>query len=240
MELTFASDKYHLASLILTTREIKGKKNDTDLKNRLWKKYKSAYQFLQSRSHITINTLTDLQKLLDECIESDNFKRYYKESLEYLKDIKIQWEKNKTKIIKILEDILKIKLPKAVYTVYVTHPKFHKGQYLGDNVISYTHKEDWPYYNMVYLTHEILHSIIPSNDFSHAVIELATDNELRMRLNPDDSKNREYFNYNQKQLIGHSKLHKLELKLLPKWKKYLKNDSDNIYDFINKNLPYPD
>ena len=48
-------------------------------------------------------------------------------------------------------------------------------------ILSYTHY--WPNINMVTLMHEFLHSIIPFNIISHAIIELATNNELRIRLN---------------------------------------------------------
>ena len=233
MELTFIVDKSYLAFLILTT---KGLKLDTYLKNKLWEKYKSSYKFLQSQAPLMSDTLSNLQKLLDECIESDNFKTNYKESLEYLDKIKSQWEKNRSKTISILEKILKVKLPKIIYTIYITHPKFHKGKYLGDYKISYTHDEEWPNYNIVYLVHEILHGILPSGNLSHAVIELITDNELRLRLSPDDPKNKQYFVYS-KILIGHKNLHKLETKLLPKWKKYLESN-DSIYEFLDKNLTF--
>jgi hypothetical protein len=64
---------------------------------------------------------------------------------------------------------------------------------------------------------------------SHATIELATDNELRIRLN----KKGRYFREGKFD-IGHNKLREVEKKLLPRWKKYLENPKMNIKQFIQK------
>lgn len=61
---------------------------------------------------------------------------------------------------------------------------------------------------------------------SHAIIELATDNELRIRLN----KKGKYFKEGKFD-IGHDHLRKLEQKILPHWKDYLENKGKkNIFE----------
>ena len=51
----------------------------------------------------------------------------------------------------------------------------------------------------------------------HAIIELSTDNELRIRLN----KKGVYFKKGKFD-VGHSFLRSLEKKILPQWKEFLK------------------
>ena len=58
----------------------------------------------------------------------------------------------------------------------------------------------------------------------HAVIELITDEELRTRLNGGK----------YPPFVGHGYLQKVKEKLLPKWRKYLKSEKQNIREFIRK------
>ncbi|MEK7104697.1 MAG: hypothetical protein AAB868_01510 [Patescibacteria group bacterium] len=91
---------------------------------------------------------------------------------------------------------------------------------------------------MVYLMHETLHLILDKklgkNNLAHAIIELITDQELRIRLN----KNGVYFK-ESKECVGHPFLLKLSKAILPYWKKYLKSKDRNIANFYleMKNLP---
>ena len=83
---------------------------------------------------------------------------------------------------------------------------------------------------MVYLMHETLHLILDKklgkNNLAHAIIELITDQELRIRLN----KNGVYFK-ESKEGVGHPFLLKLSKAILPYWKKYLKSKNKNIVNF---------
>jgi len=86
------------------------------------------------------------------------------------------------------------------------------------------HHEDWPNYATVYLWHEILHSYIGYSEKEHAVIELITDEELRIRLNGSK----------YPPFAGHKYLAKIKQKILPRWKKYLKSKKRNIREFMGK------
>jgi len=96
---------------------------------------------------------------------------------------------------------------------------------VDNQTIVWGHPEEWPNYSTVYLCHEIMHILtnLDPSDITHAVIELMTDNELRIRLNNKGK----YFQY-----PGHKHLRKLEKNILPEWKKYLKKPEKNIFNFI--------
>jgi hypothetical protein len=73
--------------------------------------------------------------------------------------------------------------------------------------------------------HEILHFywLKPKDEnLSHAIIELVTDNELRIRLNGGK----------YPPFVGHSWLEKIRRKIYPYWKKYLnkKLKAKNIFE----------
>lgn len=144
----------------------------------------------------------------------------------YKKKISIEWKNKKKSIIKILEDIMKIKLEKK-YKMLSGSDKLFCGNNLSKykkNTFVYGHREEWNNYNVVYISHEILHSLFGYTDVEHCIIELITDNELRIRLNGYGK----YF-----EIMGHSHLENMKLKMFPHWQKYLKNN-DNIYQFRDK------
>ena len=76
-------------------------------------------------------------------------------------------------------------------------------------------------YTTVYLWHEILHLIMELEDVSHAVNQMATDNELRIRLNKTS----------YPPLEGHDWLKPIMKKILPKWGDYLQSDM-NLLEFV--------
>jgi len=118
-------------------------------------------------------------------------------------------------------------LPDKEFTVLITHPKVGNGKYAGENTIIWGHEENWPNYSIVYLFHEALHEILGKGKFVHEIIELASDNELRIRLNGKG----EYFTENGQQ-VGHLDLIESEKKLLPNWQKYLKDPNMTIFEFL--------
>jgi len=67
---------------------------------------------------------------------------------------------------------------------------------------------------------------IENFDVIHALIELMTDNELRIRLNRKGVYFRE-----RKSDVGHQFLRTLEKRILPHWKLYLKSKNKNIFVF---------
>lgn len=168
-----------------------------------------------------------IKDMFAEFKKTNEFKDLLTKTEDYKLWLKKEWDKNKSKIIEELHKIMRVELPEEIVTVFVLEQNIGGGQYLGDNNIVWGHTEDWPNYSLVYLLHEYLHSFLPHNDNIHAVIELITDNELRIRLNGTG----EYFYINDK-LIGHEYLLEKEKLMLPKWKNYLKDNNQNIFDFI--------
>jgi hypothetical protein len=76
----------------------------------------------------------------------------------------------------------------------------------------------------VYLWHEILHSYLPKDPISHCLIQLITDNGIRVLLNKEE----QLF-----PLIGHPALSTLMEAIYPKWEEYLKNSNRNIFELLS-------
>ena len=237
MNLSFEVNNGLLFSSLLFSNKSEAKSLCIPLKNNLWERYKLPYNhFLKGNDYRNIffntdNNLNELliqtKQMLKEGIKIQEFKKLLSDTEEYKKWLENEWSNKKEIIINILEDILRIKLPSNKVTVYVIDPRVGGGSYLGNNKIFWGHKEDWSNYNVVYLAHEFLHTFIPSGEIEHCIIELATDNELRIRLNGEG----EYFIEGEKK-VGHGYLKDKENYLLPFWKEYLINPDKDIYKFI--------
>ena len=129
----------------------------------------------------------------------------------YLQWCQEQWERNVAQTCEYICELTGFDLATS-FTVYVTHPSLCNGSYLGEHNIQWGHHEDWPLYTTVYLWHEILHSYFCPGDLNHALIQLLTDNELRVRLNEGAS---------YPPFVGHPRLFPLMHALLPDWRAYL-------------------
>lgn len=269
MKFKFKINKYYLVSHTMIS-ENKPFSDWKKLEEKIWRKYKNepAYYFLNPK-HINwaLKTIqTDflnnsikksflkqsliLEKIYSEIFKSKEFKRLYKETEKYLKFVENQWRKNEKKALNILKKLSGFKLPKKEIVVYITHQKLYKGKAIVDkNIILWGHSEDWENYSTIYLCHELMHILTwhkqKNYNLMHAIIELLTDEELRIQLN----KKGEYFKENEK-IIGHKNLISLKKKILPYWKKYIKKELaiDNIFElekflfkksglFLNKNSP---
>jgi hypothetical protein len=132
---------------------------------------------------VLAKAVKELDMLIKEGIESPLFAELLQNAENYKNWLEHEWATNKDKINKELTNIMKVDLPKETFTVYVMGDLVHVGKYLRNHNITWGHKEDWKNYSLVYLIHESLHELFSHSDLDHAVIELATDNELRIRLN---------------------------------------------------------
>jgi hypothetical protein len=238
MEFKFVISK----PALFVTALIKGAKIDNwvDLQNELWDKYKQGYQLLQGNAvsifateaseEVLEKATVEVKLLMREGLESAKFQILLQNAEEYKVWLEEEWLKNKEKVEKELKDILRVKLPEDTFTVYVMGDLLSIGRHLGKQKFAWGHKEDWPNYSLVYLAHEYLHSVFSSSNIEHAVIELITDNELRIRL----SNGGEYFVCNGES-VGHDYLRDIEENLLPKWKEYLLDKDRDIYSFIDSN-----
>jgi hypothetical protein len=176
-------------------------------------------------------TADNAEKLLDTWLKNPQARKLIKETEKYKNWLEKEWGEKGQDALNELKKITKIQLPNRTISVYITHPKLNNGMTINTKTITWGHSEDWENYSIVYLCHEIMHIVLwnSKSSVSHAAIELATDNELRIKLN----KRGEYFREG-KYDIGHNKLKEVEQKLFPRWKKYLKDPKTNIKQFIQK------
>lgn len=235
MKLLFRiNSNYLLLHAINQSRFIFPFEEWNDLVLDIWRKSKESFYFLGGypETVLYLNQLSDFKKLsekttriLNQIKKTKEFKRLLKETKKYKQFVEKQWKKNERKVFHILEGLLGVKIPRNVIYVYLTHPKLKNGKAIDKNIIVWGHYEEFLNYSTIYLCHEIMHLLtnLDRSRITHAVIELMINNELRIQLN----KKGRYF-----QFPGHKDLEKLERKILPRWKKYLKSPKKNFFDFL--------
>lgn len=207
--------------------------------NKIWEESPEVFYFLAGSPEYILYSkkrnfsflLKKAEKVMREIKKSKEHKRLIQETKEYTLFTQKQWQKNKEKVLSFFESVVGMKLPKKIINVFLTHPKLNNGMTLDDNMIVLGHKEDWKNYTTVYLCHELMHIFTnhDSSETTHAVIELITDNELRIHLNGKGV----YFKESNNP-VGHKSLQKLEKKILPSWKIYLKKKDKNIFKFLEE------
>lgn len=171
------------------------------------------------------NTDTSISDFFNNIKNSNEFRIVYKQTLDSLEDCKKEWQSNLEKSKGIMNEMTGLEFNKEM-TVYITHPSLKNGKY-NNNIIEWSHnsEQDWPNYSTVYLWHEILHSYFDYSEYSHSIIQLVTDNELRVKLNGG----------NYPPFEGHKELFPLMNELLQKWIEYLSGSQRDIIDFWKKN-----
>lgn len=200
--------------------------------NLAWEKSPKCYNILRGKwepAYLTNESIASLSK------EMEVFFSSIKESKEYIKILdqtkerlefcNKQWEKNLPLTLKTMEELSGFEFSN-VYTIYIIHPAFTGGRYLGNRKILWGGLEEWNNYTTGYAWHEILHNYFGRSDLDHALIQLMTDEELRVRLNGGS-----YPPY-----VGHNDLYPLMDKILPYWKEYLASKDKNILKFRDKLL----
>ena len=184
----------------------------------------------------------EIEKLLQTGVRMPEFLQMRKETEAHLKEVKAEWKENAQHALIALQKITRIPIPSKTIEVIMVHPKLYGGFYLGGNPpkIIWGHDVEWPLYHTVYLCHEFLHALLMPDlskwdykeidvNILHALIELATDNELRIRLY---EKGR-YF-YVGKKYIGHDHLKLLVKNILSTWKRYLHSNESNLKGLAKK------
>ena len=208
-----------------------------NLQNRLWEKYQKAYYSITHHPEVAFVqnepfqgfdiTAEEMKKLVKDGLESKEFNALLKEAEKYFTELKKQWEANRKKAVAILTELSGLNFPNDEITVLITHPSYCKGFSMpSDKIISIGYLEDWKNASISYLCHEIMHLYTLNTPIMHALIQLMTDNELRIRLNNEGKyfifeelpKNNSSYLY---QYFG--KLRELERKIYPYWQDYLKD-----------------
>lgn len=208
----------------------KDKKDIISLQNFAWRKSQACYNLLVGRltpvdlEEKRIQVIAeDVPRFFQDIKKNQKYKKILIETQKYLRLCQQQWKKNQKRSTQIIQDLTGLNLDKT-FTVYLTHPSLKNGLYLSDNKIVWGHNEDWPNYSTVYLWHEILHSYFGTSALEHALIQLITDEELRVRLNGGK----------YPPFVGHENLYQLMKKILPYWREYLKTENRNILKFHEK------
>jgi hypothetical protein len=192
---------------------------------KVWALYEEDYRLVTYFKKTTPDLIRNpklkfMDTLAKKAIKLKEFKPILERTKEYVSYLKDQWESNLDVSTKLMSEITGLNFDKK-FNVYVTHQYLYNGTQLGKQKIGFGHTEDWPNYYIVYLWHEILHSYFGKHDLEHTIIELTTDNELRVKMNGGDYPPFE----------GHGYLKETMKKLMPKWKKYLRSDWKNLQEF---------
>ncbi len=208
-----------------------------ELQDYAWEKSKESYLLLSGAdkpavwpgrpSSMVLNkAILGLPSYMDAIKKNQRFKKILKQTEVYMNFCRETWEKKSRLTSHAMSEITGLEFD-TTYTVYITHPSMKNGLYLGDNEIAYGHNEGFKNYSVIYIWHEILHSKLPRNDVGHALLELAVDEELRVRLNTG----------RYPPFFGHPELRTTKLKLMPYWRRYLVSKPRNIlklYDYVSR------
>ena len=204
------------------------------VKDELWDKYLNSYSELLRISCYNPRLFLldkDIIKMINEFKETDEFRKLYDETNNYLINVKKYLNKNKAIINNYLKKVLKIDFdikPK----VYITHPNTCGGFTFDNNIVWGHYKGiEEPCYNIVYLVHEGMHCLLPfesneSNDESyikHSIIELISDYELYSLLKGESTINE-----------GHPYLTDYRNFLYPYWLKYIGLNEDQLKERLDK------
>jgi len=244
MKIKFEIDKYLLVSYFFSTRAILRKEweelrykisNNSSIESAFLSNNLLRYFALFGNKKLNKISSKSIDRFFNKLFSNKEIKKLIKETDVYRLELEKEWNNNYKKSRDIIEKITKIKIPNTEIKIFVVHPEL-KGGYSFPQYkkIVWGHKSDWSYYNIVYIWHEIFHCIThgkyKNKGLMHALIELVNDNELRARLNKikNDGK------------IGHLGLEMLRRKILPEFKKFIKNKNINLFDFekyLIKKLP---
>lgn len=212
--------------------------NDSDLeelKDDLWYKYKDGYWKLLNMNAYNTSIFMldeDVIKTIHSFKETDEFKNLYKETEVYYQKVKKDWEENKSKINNYLKNILKINI-NIRPMVYISHPNTYEGFSFDNNKIAWGHYKglEDPNYNLTYLVHEGLHSLLPfdkeeteiQSNIKHTIIEFVSDYELYSWLKGESTLNE-----------GHPYLNEYRKFIYPYWLMYIGLNSGQIEERLKK------
>ena len=216
----------------------KGSSLYVEYQNMLWAYDKDSYNFFTTGFQYVYQKTNiickKVKKFIKYAIKHEIYIKALQETKVYKTFAKKEWNTNKNKINQILFDITGQYYDKQMIC-YIGHPKIPDGCSFMKNKFKFGGymKECWKNYNIVYFIHETFHTIIDydfmedkkviSKLITHSIIELLTDNELRIRLNNEG----DYFD-----VEGHKYLININKKLYPTWIQFVKSKNKNFFDFI--------
>lgn len=170
----------------------------------------------------------DFPESMRHCLKGPRFMKLLEETKDYARQVQYKWQDKKRQVYIALLDILRIPVD-GEFTCFIVHPETHTGRSLHQsrvNAFVWGHYSHFPNYDVIYLIHEMMHSIFPFNPIAHTVQELAIDNELRVRLN--------HGSYDEKTVVCGIGREKIISLMLPEWRRYLVANTENIFQFIER------
>lgn len=217
MELSFLVHKQYLTyHLLLSGMHLD--ERITALQDNAWEYSSSLYNIAIGRPHPAdlndINTFSAIGKFFEHIQQTSQFKEMLRETEDHKEACEAEWDSVKGKAESLVKDLTGFNFQKQ-FNVYIVHPALNEGRYLGNREIVWGHHKEWPYYAVVYMWHEILHEYLGYEDTDHALIQLITDNELRVQLGEGT----------YPPFKGHSNLFPLMEEMLPLWREYLSTES---------------
>ncbi len=233
VNVIFELDEDFLAAI--TIQHGKSGQEIVELKNRLWEQYRDEYKALkkvhnESEFGLTPELVKQNKILFPHIISETKSCKFFTNWLKGAEDFKFkseeEWKRNYEKSSALMKDITGLDLSLTI-NVYILNPANHIGRSLGNNTVAWGAPDEFHQYTTIYIWHEILHSYMKLNNISHSIIELATDNELRVRMNGGT----------MEPLIGHDYLKDVRKILFDSdWNEYLNTKNTNLIEFQEKML----
>lgn len=241
ISLTFKIDDRFLASYIIANHggdryvdyiSPKYKKDLVAFQNVAWELSPDYSTLIDGRNYIYLYSQyaeknykdigQELESYIQKLTKTEEYRKLKNQTEDGLKKLDKEWQDNYVKTAAYIENIgIAIK---GNYTVWVTHPMLKSGRYTGKNNIIWSYQTYWKNYNTVYLWHEILHSYFGKSETEHALIELITDEEMRVQLNGGT----------YPPFCGHKALDRLKSSILPAWNDYKQKEKKNLQELISK------
>jgi len=144
--------------------------------------------------------------------KSKLYENHLRQTQDYIQTSLKEWEKNLPVAYDFMKRITGQEFNNEI-TVYITHPAVGNGRMWDKkkNIISFGAWPQFDNYFTVYIWHEIMHLYLPLDPEAHAIIQLATDNALREKMNGTT----------HPPFVGHESLFPLMENILPLWQNYL-------------------
>jgi hypothetical protein len=196
LNFSFTADKNTILIELLTrTRIADDLKKDTKqilkLQKYVAKNFPKEYSWIKYKSFYLINEHDFFEKM-SPVYQSSILNTLYNEAAEKEYDLRNLWDNYQGIINNILINKFKISIPSETnIDVRVTSPRQQTGQHIMENTVMWScNNKDNGISDIIFLTHESLHVILPYEKYAkddpskekenilHAIIELCTDNEL--------------------------------------------------------------
>jgi len=166
-----------------------------------------------------------MQEFLASVRTLETFQPVLAQTLAYRDFCGMQWRETYAVAKQYITETVGFELETGDFGIYITHPSLTNGYSMGDRRIGWGCSGSFGYYDAVYIWHEILHSYLPKDPISHCLIQLISDNGLRVVLNEEGQ---------MIPLIGHPHLSPLMEKIYSRWEAYLQRSDRNIFKLLEE------